>query len=92
MNSYPASSVHNTPSVFTLVLHGEEGEIHFVVDGQLSGMLCIYERHTIILHCVHHHYMDSPAVDPRSNPGLGSALLMSETISGCILHLQLSLC
>ena len=34
--------------------------------------------------------LDSPAVDPRSNPGSGSALLMSEKISGCILHLQLS--
>ena len=34
--------------------------------------------------------LDSPVVDPRSNPGSGSALLMSEKISGCILHLQLS--
>ena len=34
--------------------------------------------------------LDSPAVDPRSNPGSGSALLMREKISGCILHLQLS--
>ena len=32
--------------------------------------------------------LDSPAVDPRSNPGSGSALLMSEKISGCILHFQ----
>ena len=31
---------------------------------------------------------DSPAVEPRSNPGSGK-ILMSE-ISGCILHLQLS--
>ena len=34
--------------------------------------------------------LDSPVVDPRSNPGSGSELLMSEKISGCILHLQLS--
>ena len=33
--------------------------------------------------------LDSPAVDPRSNPGSGSALWWVK-ISGCILHLQLS--
>ena len=32
--------------------------------------------------------LDSPAVDPRSNPGKGK-ILMSESLT-CILHLQLS--
>ena len=36
--------------------------------------------------------LDSPAVDPRSNPGSGSALLTSEKSQAVysILHLQLS--
>ena len=34
--------------------------------------------------------LDSPAVDPRSNPGSGSALLMSEKSHQGIQHLQLS--
>ena len=34
--------------------------------------------------------LNSPAVDPRSNPGSDSGTFNERKISGCILHLQLS--